>query len=248
MTVDIDGIDLLLLCGARPTLLKRTLESFNARVFRNFKISNVFANIDLFQGGKDQVLENKQLILDYFPNAVVYTPPTPSFTGAVKTLWQSARSQYCLHLEDDWIASDEVTPEMVFPLFRADVAQVSFLVKEKNWRFQAPFHTKWEPRKFFGVRVGKRLLKNEPIFTTGPSFAVGSFLNQCAKLMDESLDPEKQLYDGRNRALREYTRNYKNVLLRGAPFLIEDIGRDFRDAAGLEKRIVDGQTIWTLRQ
>lgn len=89
------------------------------------------------------------------------------------------------------------------------------------------------------------MLRDEPVFTTSPSFLESEFARNCAALMDADLDPEKQLYDGRNYRLSAYVAGYRNrVVGSGPPFLIRDNGRTFRKSLGVEKRIVDGRSVW----
>ena len=60
-------------------------------------------------------------------------------------------------------------------------------------------------------------------------------------------DPEKQLYDGLNPNLTQFTKNYQNRLIsNGSEYMIKDIGRSYRDQHGYEKSIVDGSSIWTV--
>src|SRR5690606_23244835 len=92
---------------------------------------------------------------------------------------------------------------------------------------------------------GRKMLRDEPVFTTSPSFLEAEFARNCATLMNSELDPEKQLYDGRNSRLGAYVAGYRNrVIGSGPPFLIRDNGRAFRKSLGVEKRIVDGRSVW----
>ena len=198
-----------------------------------------------FRGGEREADQVSALILSRFPAAVIRRPKQPSFTDAVKWLWGSVKSPYCLHLEDDWVAEKPITEEAIFKHFEGNVAQVSLLTSEKQWRFQYPFHCKWTRNKIFGVGFGKRLLKNEPVFTTSPSFTTREFANTSALLMRNDLDPEKQMYDGNNVDLRAFNINFRNRLISDeSGFLIRDIGRAHRASLGLEKFIENGQSVW----
>lgn len=238
-------IDLLLVCGARPSLLKQTLDSFSEKVFGSFSIANTFVNIDLFQGGPAEVSQTEAIVRKFFPDAVIRMPSTPSFTRAVIWLWSSVRSPFCLHLEDDWIADATIMADMIIPHFSRSVRQVSILTKEKNWPSSELYHCKWRRRRFLGIDMGRKMLRDEPVFTTSPSFLEAEFARNCAALMNSELDPEKQLYDGRNSKLGAYVAGYRNrVIGSGPPFLIRDNGRAFRKSLGVEKRIVDGRSVW----
>ena len=241
-------IDLLLLCGARPQLLSQTLESFSRKVFCNFRISNVFANIDRFMGDGKEVAQVETLIRSYFTKAIINKSDEPSFTKGVIKLWSSVSADYCLHLEDDWVAQSDIKDQTIFPHFKGNVAQVSIATAEKNWPRGQPYHCKWQRKRILGIGVGRRYRDDEPVFTTSPSFISGEFARNCASLMNPNLDPEKQLYDGSNAGLRAYVKAYRNRIVgNGTAFLIRDIGRDFRCKQGVEKVIIGGQSIWNDR-
>jgi len=240
------GIDVLIVSGARPLLLKKTIESFSAGLFRNFSIERTIVNIDRFGGDYNDVQDCEKIILEWFPDAIIRKPDEPSFTNAVKWLWESTSAPYCLHIEDDWELVCDIFPDDIFPLFEGAVRQVSFLTKEKKWNFDYPFHVKAAPRKILRWRVGWRLLEDHPVFTTSPSFIERSFANRCGSMMKSRFDPEKQLYRGLNMDLQEYAKKYKNRLLwNNGGYMIRDLGREYREAHGVVKEIIDGQSVWT---
>jgi hypothetical protein len=149
------------------------------------------------------------------------------------------------HLEDDWLAHADIGEGDVLPYFNGPVRQVSILTVEKNWKSRYPFHCAWERRRFLGVEFGRRLYPDRPLFTTSPSFVEREFARTCSRLMDPSLDPEKQLYDNRNVALSSYTSSFQNRIIGGRnPYWIEDIGRADRDRRGTRKVIAGGQSHW----
>ena len=251
-------IDLLLVCGARPALLEQTLRSFGEKVFPHFVIRNVFANIDPFQGGHQEVELAERLVRELVPvpaSAItIRKPGKPSLAGAVKWLWQSVKSRYAFHLEDDWRANEHITEDMVFPHFVENTRQVSILTREKNWTPSYPFHVQWRRRRFLGISFGRKLLPRAggatggggPIFTTSPCFVERLFANKCAQYLDVSLDPEKQLNSGGNVPLQSFTVRYRNRFIgqKGRCFLITDLGRDYSKAIGIHKAIRDGMSIW----
>lgn len=58
----------------------------------------VYVNID--PAGPDSSEDVLTAIMDHYPDAHIRMPETPDFPLAVKWLWQSARSDYVLHVED----------------------------------------------------------------------------------------------------------------------------------------------------
>ncbi len=111
MEVKETDIALILVAGRRPELLKRTLRSFGEKVFDNFRIVGVFANIDPFMGTAEDGEACKKIILDRFPSAEISAPATPDFSEAVRSLWSKPRQPYFFHLEDDWLVLDDPPSE-----------------------------------------------------------------------------------------------------------------------------------------
>ncbi len=242
-------IDITLLAGSRPSLLKRTLESFAEHIFPNFQISKVFANIDPFMGTPEDGERCKQLILGYFPRAEVTMPTFGNFGLAVQNLWLKISSSVALHLEDDWIVLEKVTSSQVFPLFDDQVRMVSlFTPIEMKYR-------KFRRGKFKTIR--KRVpytpfRKTRPYFTLSPCFVEMEFAREYARLMDPSLCPEAQNYLGGycyNPELYKYCSSYQNALIKGRGNLILtiDTGRLYRIEHDLSKKRLNGACIWTKR-
>ena len=240
------SIDISLVSGRRPGLLKQTLESFDSAVFRNFDISRVYANIDPFAGSESDHLICRELILQTFPQAVLSEPERPNLGQAVKTLWSQVQADYVLHLEDDWLALQPVTPEQVFPLFDEHrVRAVSFAIVgvEAKGREKPRYLLREARVKVLGIKLHRRIV---PFFSTSPSFYDGQFARQCAKLMDPHLDPEKQFLPGRNPKLSDFCSPYLMRVLYGQEQcgIMKDIGRSWRSERGIKKLLIHGQSVW----
>lgn len=238
-------LEICVVAGRRPELLRTTLESFQNRLFSHFVITNTYVNIDPIFGDdvdKDNTID---VVRSFFPKAEIRTPETANFCVAVRHLWQATKSELVLHLEDDWVANGDITPEMIEKALKdPKVAQVSFNNIHKKWDFSnGPFHERKRRIKLFGLDLGPR--RSLPYFTTSPSFIKGSFARSSACLMDDRLDPEKQFYNKTNPELQLAVRNYRNYILgEGLPFLITDIGRDWRDKRHIQKSFIDGASVW----
>lgn len=237
-------LDVSLVCGARPGLLKETLESFSSRLFKNFDIKTCFVNLDPFEGGQEEVAACEEICREYFPRIVTRKPETPNFTRAVKWLWSQPQADWCFHMEDDWTLNREVRAEEFVAAQERRVNQVTLMTREKNWGYRSHFH--YEPSRFvvLGKDFGKSLNKKRPIFTTSPSFVQRTFAHQCSELMDETLDPEKQL-NYMNPPLNAYTAKFRNRFI-GArrEYVAVDIGRKHRDDQGILKTVENGASIW----
>jgi hypothetical protein len=237
-------IDLVLICGRRPELLATTLASFDQSVFRNFTVQTCYANIDPFAGTPEDGEACRSLIRERFPDAQITMPDTPNFGLAVKSTWSQTKSSVVLHLEDDWVCQEDILPDHVTPLFEGTTTAVKLVHKGLNWNGVDLFHQRRRRIQFFNLLLWKRVVNG---FGTSPTFFLGDFLRHSARLMDPSLDPEKQMVPPFNKALNRYLEKYRCRLLPGSrqPELIRDIGRQWRDSRGIEKAIVDGRSVWT---
>lgn len=237
-------IDLTLVSGRRPDLLARTLESFEANLFQNFRISQVFVNIDPFGGDQADQRACREIVLRHFPAASITEPKAASFGQAVKALWSQVNADYVFHLEDDWIVLEPITPERVFPLFEENVRAVSLMASDKNWNGRSLFQIGFRRVRFLGITLRKTPFN---IFSTSPGFLDGIFARQSAILMNPNFDPEKQFYSGQNPALSEFAAPYRSRFMFGEEDLnvVRDIGRDWREKHGVEKQIIDGRVFWT---
>ncbi|MES0810418.1 hypothetical protein ABLO27_13125 [Roseibium sp. SCPC15] len=240
-----EKIDISLVSGARPGLLRETLESFYSKLFKNFDLQTLYVNIDPFEGGPEEVETCELICREYFSEVVSRKPDKPHFTKAVRWLWSRPKADWCFHLEDDWVLSREVSLQEFHDAQKRNVAQISLMTREKNWGYRSMYH--YEPSRltFLGRDLGKSLNRRRPIFTTSPSFVRRDFAHRCAELMNDTLDPEKQL-NTLNPELNAYTADFRNHFI-GArrEFVAIDIGRQHRDEHGITKTVIDGNSVWT---
>jgi len=242
------SIDLVMICGRRPSLLAQTLASFGASMFPHFRFANVVANIDPFMGDAAAGDDCAELLRKAFaPSAAqvhIFRPETAGFAAAVQRAWRATQSDFVFHMEDDWTAREDITPQPFFDLLTPDDVQAVTLVC-------ATKHTRGLPQQTYR-RITRSprgfILKDELInaFSTSPGMFKGPFLRAAAELLDTRLDPEKQFFKGLNPALEEFALPYRCLFLRGATErdAIDDIGRNYRDQLGLKKLLIDGQAVW----
>lgn len=239
-------IDVAIVAGRRPDLLRGMLASFSEQVFRHFEIANVFVNLDPFMGTEEDGQACLELCHATFDSPQIRQPAEPSFGGAVKHLWSQAQSPVLLHLEDDWIANEAIRPEDVFPHLDQRCRAVVPVAQELNWDGKTLSETILAKRiKLFGLTVARRKMG---LFGTSPRFLERDFARGCAALMDPTLDPEKQMRaNGSNPAIVDYLMPYRSRLLPGKTdkILITDIGRAYREKAGLKKTVVGGVSVWS---
>ncbi len=241
-------LDLCVVAGRRPELLRATLESFSELVFRNFRIANVFINLDPIFGDADDEARCVRSIESHFPAAVILRPETPGFAPAVKRLWSNTKSGFVFHLEDDWMALQEIGQEALEPFADSEVAQVSFHHADKNWDIakKGHLHQRNEYARFLGMKIP--LFKTFPKFTTSPSILRGDFARKAAALMDTNLDPEKQFYAGVNVELERFVSSRKNYIFSPDQTpVIRDTGRQWRDERKIEKVTRNTTSYWVTK-
>jgi hypothetical protein len=239
-------LDITLVAGRRPALLERTLASFRERLFANFPVAGFYANIDPVFGDADDHAACRAAILSVFPAAVIFEPDRPGFGRAVKTLWAATRSEVIFHLEDDWVLNEPLLPEDVFPLLTGATRALAPVSKELGYRATETFNVRRPKKRVLGIPVGRDEIN---VFGTSPRFLDGDFARACAALMDPDLDPEKQMRPPLNPRLRAYMQQFRcRFLPAGAQAeLITDIGREWRDARGIDKVVEGGVSTWTPR-
>ena len=217
--------------------MQRTLESFKKHVFGFVPISKVFVNIDRHGGTESDRNECVEIILSFFPDACVSTPSISSFGSAVKHLWSLPQTENFLHLEDDWVAIQDIRLDRLKLPPVARTKQL-FLVKPQ---VSQSILTSYRFRPVPGIPF---FLPNptSPAFTTSPSILNSAFARQVSQLMKPDLNPEKQMFNGLNQSLEEELKNFRSKALVSwweKPLII-DIGREWQKARGIQVEIVDG--------
>jgi len=238
-------IDITIVAGRRPELLRATLESFADRAFSHHHVQDVFVNIDPIFGNEADSLACVNLVKDYFPSPVVFTPPDAGFGAAVKRLWSSTTSDFVMHLEDDWLALDDIDSRIEACFQAQGVKQVSFHTANQNWdtRKRGHHHRRRRYARFLGVKLP--LPGTFPKFTTSPSIIEGDFARMSAGLMNPAFDPEKQFYSGVNLALERAVAGFNNYIFSpDLKPLILDTGRTWRQERGISKNIQNATSVW----
>jgi hypothetical protein len=240
----VQRLDVTLVSGCRPELLARTLASFDRGLFAHFALGGVFANVDPIFGDEDDRAACRRTILDHFPGAAISEPETAGFGAAVVRVWAATRGDLVFHLEDDWILNEPVRPEDVLPLMTGETRSVVPVSRELGWNGHDLYNARRRKKRILGIPVGRRVFN---VFGTSPRFLDGAFARRCAELIDPALDPEKQMRPPGNPALIAYLNDFRCRFLppKAGEALITDIGREWRDARGIEKVVTRGVSTWT---
>jgi hypothetical protein len=238
-------IDVCLISGSRPELLRSTLLSFHSQLIKNLEVKKCIANVDLFGGDERSRGECINLIRSYFPNVEIFTPRVPNLTVAVKSVWEGTTERVVLHLEDDWILLEDCSPERFISALDDKTKAVKFYFKEKSrvLELDQQFDIDWIRKKFLGITISKKPYNRHG---TSPGFFDGDFLREWAKKMDLNYDPEKQAKPPWNPTLFEYVSQYRSKFILGTKEaeLICDLGREWREGKRLTKRVVNGRSEW----
>lgn len=237
-------LDICVVAGRRPELLFRTLSSFQSHVFKNFEINRFLVNIDPVFGNLRDLDDTIATVRCFTPNAEIQTPDTASFGKAVKSLWGMSTANLLLHLEDDWLALHPINSTDIERLLSHTTKAVFLRSVEHGKIGEGGFYSEIAKKRRLGIQISKRTV---PKFGTSPRFIDGPFAREVAKLMNPTLDPEKQMRRPFNPALNTYLEHYRCQALT-APnggMMVQDIGREWRDARSIVKTVQNGTSVWT---
>jgi len=164
-----ESIDVVTTATLRPELLELTYRSFHKRLLSRYRHCRLIINIDPLPVPDETKLEKILAISHrWFPEVVYRTPESPSFPAAVRWAWSQLESDFCFHLEDDWLLLKHIDPVRVAGYFAKD------------------------PRL---AEVTLNPSRNKPIvpgLALRPSFFRRSFIESALPHFDDALDPEKQ--------------------------------------------------------
>lgn len=239
-----ENLDITLISGARPALLRETLASFERGLFRNFKISNAFVNIDRIMGDDRDVASCVDLVENCFPFAQIRVPDSPSFGWAVKNVWQQTGDNLVFHLEDDWLLNGEITPNIIAPLFAEDVGMVQPAIMPRK-HVSGEFLMMKKRRRILGFEIR---CDEVNAYGTSPRFFRPGLARKFGELLKPQMDPEKQVFKKKNKPLMRAHEPYRCRLLwaKGGAPLITDIGRNWRGERKIEKIDRNGYAKWVV--
>lgn len=180
----------------------------------NVDFSNVLVNIDPWAGDERDHQLTKSVILKYHPSAFINEPKEPNFCQAVKFLWTNVKSDYAFHTEDDWIWNQTFSKDY-FVNGLQKVGMFRFVTKE-NRAFDK--------------------------YGTSPCVMTKQFAHATGKTLDINLDPEKQI--GSNTELTNVVNSHNVVCMHSKGISAVDIGRNWRRAKGIDKKIINGNSVW----
>lgn len=215
-----DVIDVVTTATLRPALLDITYRSFTNRLLNQFTRRRLIINVDPIGDAGASLAEVLQVCHAHFDEVVYRSPETPSFPAAVHWAWSAVRSDYFLHLEDDWLLKKSVSADRVQAYFQQDTALAEVTL---NLSINA---------------------KAPPGLSLRPSFFRKAFIDEALPYFDLEQDPEKQWRErtGGDNSLAGW--RFWSYGESGEGRFVADIGKRWRKASGFRKWD-HGQLTWS---
>lgn len=222
----------------RPEVIEKTLRSFKTNLFRNVP-AEIIVNVDPV--GPEKAENVLRAIEKYFSVKASNLPETAHFGKAFQWVWTQAESNFCFWLEDDWELKRPLSfPDMIEIMSEIpDLASLRLNWKPtgrdtmKNWKFHFP----WTQTTKSGFFECPEEIRQAVGFCGHPSLLRGEFVQRCAPLIDNALNPEKQFHAGNGKLVRESLRwRYGVYGGRNQPPSVQDIGREWMVEQGYRKR------------
>lgn len=226
-------IDITMSAVIRPLILDTTLQSFCENLFNQNKHEyRLIMNVDPI--GDD--IRRKSMIKTarkYFENIILNEPENPGFTKAVIWCWSKVTADYVFHLEDDWILLNKIDMDSMIKILDKNSSLVSLrLSKSKNI-----------PNKQ-GRKLG---YQTYPKISLNPTLFKGGFIKTIVPLMDENLNPEKQLrIDTTRRGHYLSLWDHGIYVKESYDRIVKDIGRNWMDNSKYTKKI--GFMNWEIKE
>ncbi len=243
-------LDVMITATLRPELLRRTLESFTEKLFKDWP-RRAIVNVDPAGLDVDQ-MEVVEVAYQFFPEVVYRTPPTAGFGAAFKWCWGQVTADIAFHLEDDWRLNLPVDMGTVMGIYRRypelGALRLSKWRPDRHKVGSCKAWNKWLEWNgdFYEVPEDMRMLLG---CTGHPSFVRGSLVRAVAPLLEPGMNPERQFRY--NPAVSAIIRQYEHGAIAGASDeetqdvrTIEDIGEGWKREHGFKKCDKDKGKAW----
>lgn len=227
-----DNIDICMTATIRPIILRRTLESFCTNMLNDRSRYRLILNIDPI-GEKIHPKKVLNVAKDFFDNIECNVPSTPSFCKAVMWCWSKTQADYVFHLEDDWSLLHPINIDWMINIFEKHPDLVSLRLN-KDITGSSKFGNKYGFVYF-------------PKISLNPTLFLGKFLRTLVPLMDETLNPEKQLRPSDKTDRGKFISKINNGIYvkQGVGRIVWDIGRQWMNNSMFTKET--GFTEWKIK-
>jgi len=217
-------IDITISATIRPELLYVTLDSFKSKLLKNNFKYRVILNVDPI--GDDKYNQQKMLDITkfFFDNIVYNFPKEPNFPKAVIWCWKQVESDYVFHLEDDWFLIKNINLNSMINILNNNSDIASLRLSKTD-------------QKETGKKI-KDFVYHEKL-SLNPTLFNGKFIKEVVKMMDDKLNPEKQLRCSNLNKRTRFICKWKHVIYtkEGNGILIKDIGREWMETTKYHKQI-----------
>jgi len=216
-------IDITVTATIRPKLFQKTLFSFTTNMLINPEQCRMILNVDPI--GEDK---SPQIMIDvakgFFKNVEYRISESPSFPNAVIWCWEQVQSDYVLHLEDDWKLTMPINLNNMINILDQDEDLVSLRLSKIG-----------KPETISSSDKGGYIYY--PKLSLNPTLFKGSFIKDIVKLMDPTLNPEKQLRRGKQTPRNKYLIKVLHAvyIADGLDLAVKDIGRGWMKGTNFAK-------------
>lgn len=226
-------LDITIIATIRADILRMTLASFANKFLHQFDCRAII-NVDpAGETDRNNQMDMVDICREYFADVVYRTPKQPSFSDAVKWVWQQVETEFFFHLEDDWILKESVTAEQMFRYFN-DENVVS--VTLNKYAVHKALHD--DEEYFIAEYYDPQHIYLKSI-SLNPSVFRSQYTKDIVHHLDTAQDPEIQFIDNNTTAL------YPSPLflwrVSQKPIII-DTGTKWRKANSIRKAMGDGIT------
>lgn len=232
-------IDITMTATRRSDLIEKTLSSFREKLTGlNYNNVRLIINIDPVGYDKDDIDYIFILLHDFFFDAEINAPETPSFPKAFKACWTKTKADYVLNLEDDWQLLQPIDLQQMINIMEFDKSLASLRLpwkaqdeeSMKNWKYFFPWNG-------FYYKCPDELTRTVG-FCGHPSLLRGEFVRNCAPLLSPDQNPEKQFHNRVNTPLMQEIDKWDFGVLRTPDMkpAIADIGRKWMIENGFIKK------------
>lgn len=229
-----EKIDITITATLRQKIFYKTLLSFTKNMLTDQSRYRIILNVDPI--GEDNT---QQKILDvakgFFKDIIYRFPDKPCFSGAVIWCWEQVTSKYILNLEDDWRLLVPINIDSMIEIMEKN-PKLASLRLSKNGK---PETVPERPEDGFAYY---------PKLSLNPVLLRGVFVRKVSKLMDPTLNPEKQLRCSKGCERTKYLCEWLHGVYskEGLDATVRDIGRSWMDNTKFTK--VTGFTNWEIKE
>lgn len=219
-------INIITTATIRPKILEKTYKSFTNNI-KELKDSKLIINIDLIGEtiNKKIINETIRIVNKYFPKNKINISEKPSFSNAVKWCWNNIDDdcEYVFILEDDWTINKKINLNHMIEIHKKNPYLASLKLSKIN------------------LKKSKKSILNgfihEDKLSFNPNLIKSEFIKQCAPLISETGNPEKQMRNN-NPLMKDIINKWKYGIYIGSGYdkIVNDIGRSWMNNSKFKKQ------------